>query len=343
MPVSTGFEAEGWRLQCYVFFLSLALVASAVMAQIPRRNVFVFSSSNGAEVAGFFQHGGVSISTFISWINEVCYIPIQWALYPCQFDNNRVAGGPALDSGSGDELQPGRYVIRTPPPQSGQAIVYFTTDLPRTRGYSINYTYTPHETKFVTRVRDRDSRCCITGDLVAGEDYTGFEAAHIFPLSETDIWNHLDYKRFIEDDQVGPGLEMNSIQQGFLCSSTEHRMFDDYSIAVNPDDGFRIVDFVGRDPNRSPHGKIFYRNPNVHPCYLPSADLLQDHFRQCILRHIKGAGECQDTNRRFDPDIDLRTRGFDLTAGSWWSGSEGKRQLEAELAGRLWGTVAAQC
>lgn len=110
---------------------------------------------------GFFQHGGVSISTFISWINEVCYIPIQWALYPCQFDNNRVAGGPALDSGSGDELQPGRYVIRTPPPrevfyvfvvhaadmnipESGQAIVYFTTDLPRTRGYSINYTYTPH-------------------------------------------------------------------------------------------------------------------------------------------------------------------------------------------------------
>jgi hypothetical protein len=40
---------------------------------------------------------------------------------------------------------------------------------------------------FVTRVRDRDFRCCITGDLVAGEDYTGFEAAQIFPPSETDI------------------------------------------------------------------------------------------------------------------------------------------------------------
>lgn len=39
----------------------------------------------------------------------------------------------------------------------------------------------------MTRVRDRDSRCCITGDLVAGEDYTGFEAVHIFPLGETDI------------------------------------------------------------------------------------------------------------------------------------------------------------
>lgn len=41
----------------------------------------------------------------------------------------------------------------------------------------------------MTGVRSRDDRCCIGGHLVAGEDYTGFEAAHIFPLSETDIVN----------------------------------------------------------------------------------------------------------------------------------------------------------
>ena len=32
-----------------------------------------------------------------------------------------------------------------------------------------------------------DKRCCITGEFVAAEDFTGFDAAHIFPLSETDI------------------------------------------------------------------------------------------------------------------------------------------------------------
>jgi hypothetical protein len=74
---------------------------------------------------GFFQHGGVSISTFIGWINEVCYIPGEWALYPCQFDNNRAAGGAALDSGSGDELQPGRYVIRTLPPGVFSMLSYY--------------------------------------------------------------------------------------------------------------------------------------------------------------------------------------------------------------------------
>jgi len=54
-------------------------------------------------------------------------------------------------------------------------------------------------------------------------------------LTELPKWNSLNYKSFIEDDIIVPGHEMNSIQQGFLCSSTEHRMFDDYSIAINPD------------------------------------------------------------------------------------------------------------
>jgi hypothetical protein len=94
---------------------------------------------------------------------------------------------------------------------------------------------------------------------------------------------------------------------------------------------------VGRDPSRLPHGKIFYRNPEEQQRYLPFAELLRDHLHQCVLRHVRGAGENNETERRFDPDVDLRAGGFDLTIGSWWSGSEGKKQLEAEFAGRLWG------
>jgi len=81
-------------------------------------------------------------------------------------------------------------------------------------------------------------------------------------------------------------------------------------------DGYRINDFVGHDPSRSPHGKIFYRNPNVQQRYLVCAELLWDHFRQCILRHVKGAGETNDTERRLDPDIDPRQGCFDLTTGN---------------------------
>jgi hypothetical protein len=154
-------------------------IPSFSMAEMSRRNIHVFSSSNGTEMAGminecvyrlpihpsqtlgFFQHGGVSISTFIDWISKVCYVPSQWALYPCKPNNNRAASGPALDSSSGDEIQPGRYVIRTVTPgefmrssiacshsrsvsEASQTIVYLTSDVPRTRMYSINCTHTSH-------------------------------------------------------------------------------------------------------------------------------------------------------------------------------------------------------
>ena len=39
----------------------------------------------------------------------------------------------------------------------------------------------------MTRVRNRDMCCCITGRQVAGDDFSGFEAAHIFPLCEMDL------------------------------------------------------------------------------------------------------------------------------------------------------------
>ena len=67
--------------------------------------------------------------------------------------------------------------------------------------------------------------------------------------------------------------------------------------------------------------------------YLPSPELLRDHFHQCVLRHVKGAGESED--RVFDRDLDLGSGGFNLETGSWWSSTEGRRQLEAELATRL--------
>jgi hypothetical protein len=91
---------------------------------------------------------------------------------------------------------------------------------------------------------------------------------------------------------------------------------------------------VGRDPNRTPHGKIFYRDPSQPSIYLPSPDLLRDHFRRCILRHVKGAEESDDQSS-FDRDLNLGAGGFNLESGGWWSGAEGKKQLEAELAGRL--------
>ena len=61
-----------------------------------------------------------------------------------------------------------------------------------------------------------------------------------------------------------------------------------YLFLTTSQDNFRIYEFVYRDPHFTPHGKIFYRDLAVPQRYLPSADLLRHHFRQCVL---KGTGE----------------------------------------------------
>ena len=66
---------------------------------------------------GFFQHGGVSISvSFVAGglINNDN--PVEWTLSPFQFYGNRSIGSAALDLTSWNDIQPGRYVIRTPSP-----------------------------------------------------------------------------------------------------------------------------------------------------------------------------------------------------------------------------------
>ncbi|KAI0266593.1 hypothetical protein BGY98DRAFT_475031 [Russula aff. rugulosa BPL654] len=93
---------------------------------------------------------------------------------------------------------------------------------------------------------NRDRRCCITGREVFGNNFTGFEAAHIFPSGQTNEWNRRDMQRFIADPLVPENDKTNSIQQGFLCLATERRLFDDYQIGVNPDDEYRIAILMPR-------------------------------------------------------------------------------------------------
>ena len=80
--------------------------------------------------------------------------------------------------------------------------VGFDLDMPLGWEHSINCTYIPHvchviiylpfswpgsqSTNFATRIRNCDHRCCITGREIFGDNFTGFEAAHIFPLGQTD-------------------------------------------------------------------------------------------------------------------------------------------------------------
>jgi hypothetical protein len=66
------------------------------------------------------------------------------------------------------------------------------------------------------------------------DDWTGFEAAHIFPLAYEDFWNDNNYGRWITFPPERGGT-INSVQNGLLFRSDIHQLFDSYKFSINPD------------------------------------------------------------------------------------------------------------
>ena len=103
---------------------------------------------------------------------------------------------------------------------------------------------------------------------------------------------------------------------------------------------YRITVFGASNSNATPDGRQFYL-ADVEEHFRPSGDLLRDHYRQCVLACMKAATGPVHL-RWFDPDINLGPGGFNLEEGSWWSGPEGKEQMEVELAARLHHTLVSR-
>ena len=83
----------------------------------------------------------------------------------------------------------------------------------------------------------RDHRCVISGEKAIGapyDDWTGFEAAHIFPLAYEGHWTEHNYNRWITI-QPESGGTINSVQNGMLLRSDIHQLFDSYNFSINPD------------------------------------------------------------------------------------------------------------
>ncbi len=78
---------------------SVPLEAAGEFNESPPLVIFVADN-----MLGFFQYGRDGRR-----LDQVCCIPVQWALYPCKLDDNRAVDGAALDSSSADDLQPGCY------------------------------------------------------------------------------------------------------------------------------------------------------------------------------------------------------------------------------------------
>ncbi|PMD12137.1 hypothetical protein NA56DRAFT_683493 [Hyaloscypha hepaticicola] len=213
----------------------------------------------------------------------------------------------------------GEYVLRN---ESGITIKKDSSPLPPGNYYIDSLPFTD-------AVRSRDGRCVITGTIATMADFnlwTGFEAAHIFPLAFEGIWEDYNFGRWIKsplNEEKSKGGKINSSQNGLLLRSDIYQLFDMYFISINPDDNYKIVCF-GRD-GAGIAGKYFDQRPLDDP-QRPADQLLRWHFRQAVLTNMKGAGE-PVFEHDFPPGSDI--------VGNILEGPQAAQRMEFELFSRL--------
>lgn len=184
---------------------------------------------------------------------------------------------------------------------------------------------------FRDSIRERDRGCVITGRVALDAEYgdwTGFQAAHIFPLAYEGNWREHGLSRWIT---IPPATEsagsINSVQNGMLLKADIHARFDSYAFSINPDDNFKIVCFAcDGDGIAGTHlDQQFLIDPRRSV-----NQVLRWHFRQAVLANMRGAGEpVFETD--FPPGSDM--------IGEIVNGPRAAERLEFEFFSRLAGVT----
>ncbi|KAF7115653.1 hypothetical protein CNMCM5793_002893 [Aspergillus hiratsukae] len=139
---------------------------------------------------------------------------------------------------------------------------------------------------FRKAVRARDQGCVLIGEKhynSSSDDWTGWHAAHVFPLEKESLFMAVGFDRHVAGDRMEKAhLPINSCKNGILIFSHVHSAFDKYLLAINPDDEFRItvfgIDYAHCDGRQLDPA---CRDPNDPECV--STELLRWHFRQAVL------------------------------------------------------------
>ncbi|KAK9427202.1 HNH endonuclease-domain-containing protein [Lipomyces doorenjongii] len=222
-----------------------------------------------------------------------------------------------------DPLKPGEYDISCP-----EGTIFITDELCITRVPSS--TVTGRDDRFRQSVRERDGKCVITGVINTDadvDDWGGFEAAHIFPLSGEEYFISSGFSRWITNKEGEHDTGINSCQNGLLMLSNVHKKFDNFSFSINPDDDYRIVTF-GSDPFGVGGRLLDPVCRDLTDVRSARDELLRWHFRQAVLANMRGSGE-PVFESDFPPGTDM--------VGEILSGPAASKRMEAELFSRLSG------
>lgn len=284
------------------------------------RNVWIeFASAPGVIQGGLCAASTITRAQFLDMLSVVF-------VASGGFQARRYSSNTPITS-TNQLLQHGRYILY--PQVPGQEIcVSNEVFFPRT----LSLPSTIRDPMFRVQVRQRDGRCVITGDInheAVDDRWVDFQAAHIFPLALDQIFIDQGFSQLITH-QHPPGI--NSPQNGLLVRGSIHNLWDDYSIAVNPHDGYRVQSFRPNAWNY--HGKILdpvCRNPNDSMSVID--ELLRWQYEQAVLCNMRGPGEAS-FEFDFPPGTDMM--------GEIQKGPQPAARMEAEMFNRLYGWQEAQ-
>ena len=214
----------------------------AYMAAVNRsilHNTFIYSSDDlNVLLGGLWVSEGITNANLYSMIEIFC---IFSDIFNLQYHH-----GPVVERDN-SQLQPGDCFVvtngRSPPSPCidrysvGIGSVTVTDEVPLLRTPSQEVT-TPVES-FLNTIRYRDRHCVLMGwpaQEASYDDWTGFSAAHIFPLEYEGHWNDHDFSKWVT---VPPAAKsdrsINSPQNGILLNATAHAFFYSYHVSINPD------------------------------------------------------------------------------------------------------------
>lgn len=136
---------------------------------------------------------------------------------------------------------------------------------------------TAQQNEFRNALYIRDGFCLLT-------DQPPGQAAHILPQSRPEY-----YKEVLGHDPVN----YFNVAFGLLLKSDPHHAFDrgDWALFPSPSDPSVLIVHVFNDElSTSYHGKIITRERfrHTHSRELPHRQLLLFHYRQCLMKHIRG-------------------------------------------------------
>ncbi|KMU92692.1 hypothetical protein CIHG_10515 [Coccidioides immitis H538.4] len=258
------------------------------------RNVHLYDNE-GQILGDVFQNGSLTHRRFYNFCSRFLVFPpenAQWRIFALNHDGS--AGNQIAADAT--NLAPGRYIILgpdgTPVPVSLSAEPYPRRVLSRTADSKL----TPklrQRAYFRQVVRSRDRDCMISGmrnPLADLGRYTGLEVAHIFPQARVIEWRQRGFQQLVTDNSAAYLIgtsKIHSPQNGILLSSVVHALFDNFSLSINPDDGYLITSFM--PDTLGIDGRILDpRCRNDADINRVNDHLLRWHFHTAVVANMRG-------------------------------------------------------